>query len=174
MTLGDAFARLGAATRNLADVLCAVRVTVCEDRPDGTATLAVDELTDAIVELAGEAEALRDNLRVYGGAEPSGPEAEGLVSLAQGAVNSIADGLSERVLACDRLTEVERSARRAGAAWRSWWAATERGLIECQPAVRAARDELFGCWRELIARTSLRVPVAFPLVDEQSGGGPKT
>jgi hypothetical protein len=174
MTLGDAFAGLRAATRNLADVLCAVRVTVCEDRPDGTATLSVDELTDAIVELAGEAEALRDRVRTHGCAELSGPEAESLVSLAQSTINNIADGLSERVLACDRLAEVERSARRAGSAWHSWWAATERGLIECEPAVRDVRDKLFACWRELIARPSPPVGTAVPLADAQSRGGANT
>jgi hypothetical protein len=152
MTLGDALERVRAGADGLVDALSAVRVTVCEDLPGGTPALAVDELVDAIVELAGEAEALRDRVRQLSGSpgRPARREVEQLVAMTQGTLNDITDGLADRVLACERLTELERTTRRGGASWRSWWLATSRGLADCGPAVRRLRDELFTCWRELI------------------------
>jgi hypothetical protein len=152
MTLDDALEQLGVGADTLADVLSAVRVTVSEDLPDDTAPLAVDELADALVELAGEADRLRDHVRrlADGSAEPSRSDAQRLVVLAQRVLNDIADGLAERVLACERLAELERTTWRRGAPWRSWWSATVHGLADCEPAVRQVRDELFVCWRELV------------------------
>lgn len=156
MTLGDALDQLCVGTERLLDVLSAVRVTVCEDLPDDTPAFAVDELADAIVELAGESEALRDRVRQIAGGSgtPLRHDVQQLVALAQGTLNDIADGLAQRVLACERLTELERTTRRGGAAWRSWWSATSRGLADCEPAVRELRDDLFICWRELTETAS--------------------
>ena len=152
MTLADALRQLRVATDTLADVLSAVRVTVSEDHPDDASTLAIDELAEAMVELAGEAETLRDRVRAVHdeAAEPSRRDTQRIVTLAQGTLNDIADGLAERVLARERLDEVERAASRGGLPWRSWWSATAHGLAECEPAVREVRDELFVCWRELL------------------------
>jgi hypothetical protein len=165
MTLGDALDRLSVGTDTLADVLAAVRVTVSEDLPEGASTLAVDELADAMIELAGEAETLRDRVRLLAGssAEPSRRDGQQLVALAQGTLNDIADGLAERVLACERLAELDRATRRGGVAWRSWWSATARGLADCEPAVRVVRNELFTCWRELTEHASaIGLPTSAP------------
>ena len=166
MTLAVALDCLSVSTDTLADVLGAVRVTVCEDLPEGTSTLAVDELAEAMVELAGEAETLRDRVRVLAGssAEPSRRNGQQLVALAQGTLNDIADGLAERVLACERVAELDRATRRGGGPWRSWWSATIHGLAECEPAVRQVRDELFVCWRELIENspTTARAATSAP------------
>jgi hypothetical protein len=154
MTLGDALERLRVGTGALADVLAAVRVTVSEDLPDGTPTLAVDELTDAMVELAGEAEMLRDRVLAASCGRSSWPEVQQVVALAQGTLNDIADGLAERVLSCEWLSELDCTTLPRGVAWRSWWSATSRGLADCEPAVRELRDELFICWRELTENAS--------------------
>jgi hypothetical protein len=155
MTLADAIEQLSIGTNRLADVLSAVRATVSEDVPDETSTFAVEDLGDTLIELAGEATTLRDRVRLHAerSAHSSRSDTLRLVALAQGALNDIADGLADRVLACDQLAEFERVARRRDDRWRSWWSVTERGLAECEPAVRQVRDELFVCWREL-AETS--------------------
>jgi hypothetical protein len=167
MTLDAALEQLGLGTSRLADVLSAVGATVSEDLPEKeTSTLAVDDLGDTLVELAGEAMTLRDRVRLLAGrsAEASRSDALRVVALAQGALNDIADGLADRVLACDQLAEFERVARLRDDRWRSWWSVAERGLAECEPAVRQVRDELFVCWRELVetspatARAALSAP----------------
>jgi hypothetical protein len=152
MTLAAALEQLSFGTNRLAHVLSAVRATVSEDLPDDTTTLAVDDLGNTLVELAGEAEKLRDRVRFVAerSAEASRSDARRLVALAQGALNDIADGLADRVLACDQLAEFERVARRRDDRWRSWWSVAARGLAECEPAVRQVRDELLVCWRELV------------------------
>jgi hypothetical protein len=170
MTLTAALEQLSFGTQQLAHVLSAVRATVSEDLPDDTTTLAVDDLGNTLVELTGEAETLRDRVRglVDRSAEPSRFDAMRLVALAQGALNDIADGLTDHVLACDQLAEFERAARRRDERWRSWWSVAGLGLAECEPAVRQVRDELFACWRELVetspetARAAISAPETKP------------
>jgi len=170
MTLGDALDQLVVGTGSLADVLAAVRVTVCEDAPEETSTLAVDELADALVELAGEAELLRNRVRslVGGPGKPSQSDVQRVVVFAQGKLNRIADELSERVVAGERWRELERTTHRGGASWRAWWSATARGLAECEPAVRAVRDELFDCWRELTDNPGAATPAVCGALEDKS------
>ncbi len=169
MTLTAALEELSFGTQQLADVLSAVRSTVSEDLPDDTTTLALDDLGNTLVELAGEAETLRDRVRgLVDRAEPPRADATRLVTLAQGALNDIADGLTDHVLAHDQLAEFERAARRRDERWRSWWSVAGLGLGECEPAVRQVRDELFACWRELVetspetARAAISAPDTNP------------
>jgi hypothetical protein len=151
MTLAGALEGLCVASNALSGALSAARTSVCEDRPEGVSPLAVDELADAMIELDGEAEALRRQIDavVLGPAAPSRQQALQLVSVSQCALNDIADGVASRVAACDKLAEVERVARRRGAPWGAWWGAATRGVAECEPALRDLRDSLLACWREL-------------------------
>jgi hypothetical protein len=168
MTLDAALEQLNVGTSRLADVLSAVRATVSEDLPDDeTSTLALDDLGNTLVELAGEATTLRDRVRSLAERPPESPRSDTfrLVSLAQGALNDIADGLTDRVLACDQLEEFERVARRRDGQWRSWWSVVERGLAECEPAVRQVRDELFVCWRELVGTSPATARASISALD---------
>lgn len=151
MTLPLVLDRLRVSSDALAAAFSAARTTVCEDQPPGPATLPVDRIAEAMVELAGEAETLRDRIRavVLGPRAPSRSEAQRLVVVAQGALNDIADGLAMRVAAPERRAELARAARCGGAGWRVWWTTTVRGLTECEPALRDVRDSLFACWQEL-------------------------
>jgi hypothetical protein len=169
MTLAGALEQLGVGTSRLADVLSAVRSTVSEDLPDETSTYAVDDLGTILVGLAGEAAMLRDRVRVLAGrsAEPSRDDAIRLVALAQGALNDIADDLTDRVLAPHQLAEFERAARMRGDRWLSWWSATAHGLAECEPAVRQVRDELFVCWRELVETSPVTARAVISAPDQK-------
>jgi hypothetical protein len=171
MTLAASLERLVVAGDGVADALCAARVTACEDQPAGASTLAVDELAEAMVELAGEAQALRDRIRavVLGPTQPSVAEASNLVSLAGRAWGDIVDALASRVVSCERRSELDRAARRGGAQWRGWWAATARGLRECEPPLRELRDAVFACWRELAEVGSRRIEEG-PADPARSGG----
>lgn len=162
MTLQASLDRLSATSDRLADVFSATRLTVSEDRPDGISTLAVEELADAVVEFAGEAEALRKRVRasLSGSADVSHADCLRLVSIAQETLDDISDGVACRIASCERRAEVNRAARRGGAAWRAWWAATARGLSDCDPAVRDLRDALVDCWKELAEGGGSRARVA--------------
>jgi hypothetical protein len=151
MTLQASLDRLSAASDRLADVFSAARLTVCEDRPDGMSTLAIEELAEAVVEFAAEAQELRKRVRasLLGAADVSRADYLRLVSMAQATLDDIADGVACRIAACERREEVNRAARRGGAPWRAWWAATTQGLSDCDPAVRDLRDALIECWKEL-------------------------
>jgi hypothetical protein len=167
MTLAAALEQVSVGTSRLADVLSAVRATVSEDLPDDTSTFAIEDLSDTLVELAGQATTLRDRVRFMAehSAKSSRTDAVRLVALAQGVLNEISDGLADRVLACDQLAEFERVARRRDDRWRSWWSVAERGLADCEPAVRQVRDELFVCWRELAETSPATAPVAISAPD---------
>lgn len=169
MTLAAAMEQLSFGTDRLAHVLSAVRATVSQDLPDDTTTLALDDLGDTLVELAGEAETLRDRVRFLAerSPEPSRSDAERVVALAQGALNDIADRLTDRVLACNQLAEFERAARLRDDRWRSWWSVVEHGLTECEPAVRQVRDELFVCWRELVETSPATARAAISTPDKK-------
>lgn len=159
MTMRASLDRLSVASDRLADVFSAARLTVCEDRPDGNSTLAVDELAEAILEFAGEAQELRNRVRaaLIGGTDVSRGDCVRLVSMAQGTLDDIADGVASRIASCERRAEVDRAARRGGAPWRAWWMATARGLSDCDPAVRGLRDAVVDCWKELAEGDGWRV-----------------
>ena len=174
MSLPASLERLVEATDSLAEALAAARMTVCEDQPLGTATLAVDELAETIVELSGEAGTLRTVVRrtVLGPVPPSGEAALALVSLAQQALNDIVDCMAARVTACERQAEVHRAAVRGGPRWRAWWAASAHGLTECDRPLHVVRDALIGCWYELAAGEGRSVHVTPTTPIEEPGGGP--
>lgn len=159
MTLQASLDRLSAASDRLADVFSAARLTVCEDRPDGTSTLAVEELAEAVVEFEGEAQELRKRVRasLLEAADVSHADGLRLVSMAQGTLDDIADGVASRIACCERRAEVNRVARRGGAPWRAWWMATARGLNDCDRAMRELRDALVDCWKELAEGDGWRV-----------------
>jgi hypothetical protein len=174
MTVAGALEELCVAAEALAETMSAARTTICEDQPRGGASLVLDDLADAMIELAGDADALRRRIEAValGPEAPSRAQVLTLVTLAQRTLGEIADGVAGRVMPCRLQAEIERAARRGGPPWTQWWAAATLGLADCEPTLRALRDTLFACWRELADTAGPSIYAGVPPTEPKGHAGP--
>lgn len=175
MTFAGPLRQLNAERALLDDAFAALQVTLCEDRPAGTAPALIDRFENIVTELQAGATELADHLESLRSSPRFSLDAEQLKEI------------HELVLRMERcywhelagyaaLGELIRMGHERGRAWQAWSHVVLTATQACSPPLEATHSALIDCWSEIAARrpplatvTSLRKPEAIrPTPDTQT------
>ena len=151
MSLEQSFTELVTCLRKLHEVLSAARLTIIEDQPRRKSAVA-DAFGSRIEDALGNT---HDALEYAGAASDAIAEpldftrARHALSKSQKAFHGLERCYFSGLVSCEKLTELEDFAARAGPEWQAWARSVKVALDECCGAIEAANLVFANCWDDL-------------------------
>jgi hypothetical protein len=155
VALETALSNLCSSLRALYRVLDELRYTVTEDVPESGSVILVDQAGEAVTELLGLSKECMDagEGAEKAGSQPYDPnKLRRLLTVSQTQFHHLAHIYTASLLSYEQVNALVQFGRRRGPEWAAWVTSVREGVEKCLPALEAAEDAYFQCWREMAER----------------------
>jgi hypothetical protein len=156
MTFAASLRQLTTQQTLLDEALAALHVTLCEDRPAGTAPALLDRFENIVTELRGGATELADHLQSLQTTARSALDAERLGQIHE-LVLRMERCYWHELAAYAAFGELMRMGHERGRAWQAWSQVVLKATQACSPPLEGTHSALLECWSGFAER---RLPLA--------------
>lgn len=153
MTLQNSMIGLDLSLAALEDAVCALLVTLVEDRPGGDSPALVDRLEHVAAELRGAIAESRQLLPA-----PALQSASAIRD-ANRLVNELSTRYWNELAAYAAARAAMQIGDELGRSWRGWCSAVLTSIESCASPLGRVQDALLDCWSELADRRAPVVPM---------------
>ncbi|HEY0078672.1 MAG TPA: hypothetical protein VGB73_08500 [Pyrinomonadaceae bacterium] len=159
MSLRTEIQSLYAHLQRLREALVSLRVTIEEDRPEGSSVMLLDAFGDATEDALGWLEEALQSIEpaavLKGDKAFDANRARQALVFCQEQFNRINYRFSFDLVAYERIAELMRLGQERRGEWRGWTTSVRQSLEGCQQQLYDTSHALFRCWQEIAERVGM-------------------